>query len=134
MSFLAQHNEIRARLESIWGNTTPVSWPNKTFVPPNPQVPWIALSIKDGDSGQIGMGALPATTRYAGVIWIQVFVSLDDGDPVILGLADQAKAVFHNWCGVSVRCWQGKIHTVGNDGNGWYQINVSIPFQRDEQN
>lgn len=131
--FEGEHNEIRGRLKTVWGSTTPIAWPNDDFTPPNPPTNWIRLTINDGESHQLGLGALPAVTRYYGNIIVQIFTLQDKGDAPALILADSVKAVFHNWCGVAVSCRQAKIKTVGNDGNGWYQINVNIPFIRDEQ-
>lgn len=133
MSYLNEHNQIRGRLNTSWANATPIAWPNLNFTPPNPQVPWIRLFISDGDSNQIDLGANPATIRYAGLIFIQVFTKVDEGDAEALQLADSAKNIFHNWCGETVRCRAAKVKVIGNDGFGWYQINVAIPFYRDEQ-
>jgi|SRR6185369_2609672 len=132
MSYLSQHNEIRKRLYDAWGSTTPIAWPNKEFTPPNPQAPWIRLSINDGEANQINLGSTPSTIRYFGIIYFQVFVVQDKGDTQALTLADQLISYFHNWCGVNVRCRAAKVKIVGNS-DGWFQVNVSVPFYRDEQ-
>jgi hypothetical protein len=132
MGYADQHNELRSRFNVAWGITTPIAWPNLNFTPPNPQASWVRFQIVDGESNQIGLGAMPATTRYAGIIWVQIFTKQDIGDGAAYALADTVKSIFHNWCGNTVRCFQAKIKTVGNEGNGWFQVNVSIPFIRDE--
>lgn len=131
--FLGQHKEITSRLDSAWNGVTPISFPNVNFTPPNPQDSWIALHINDGASQQISIGALPAVIRYTGVIYVQVFTVRDIGSGEALALADAVKNIFNNWCGVNVRCYAARIKTVGVDDNGWFQVNVSIPFIRDEQ-
>lgn len=133
MSYAEAHNEIREHLFMSWADATPIAWPNVNFTPPNPQSSWIRLSISDGDSNQMELGSNPATIRYAGIIYVQIFTRLDIGDAVALQLADTVKQIFNNWCGVSVRCRAAKIKVIGNDGNGWYQVNVVVPFYRDER-
>lgn len=131
--FIGQHNEIVSRFVTEWVDATPISLPNVDFTPPNPQASWVAINIVDGDSNQISIGSLPAVIRYAGMIYVQIFTKLDIGYGDALELADAVKAIFNNWCGVNVRCYAAKIKTIGSDGNGWYQVNCSIPFIRDEE-
>lgn len=133
MSFISAHNEIRTRLNTEWANATPIAFPNVSFNPPSPPSVWIRLTVNDGESQQIDIGSKPATIRYAGVIFVQIFTVSNKGDAEALTLADNVKTIFNNWNGVNVVCRAAKIINVGNDGQGWYQVNVAIPFIRDEQ-
>jgi hypothetical protein len=63
---------------------------------------------------------------------ISVFTLLAQGDATALALADAAAGIFRNWGGTNIRCRQPRIVNIGPDGQGWYQINVEIPFIRDE--
>lgn len=130
MSYLAQDNEIQTKFRTSWGTTTPISWPNVDFTPPDGS--WCRFSVNDGESGQIGLGSLPATIRYSGTIYIQIFTKQNIGTSAALTLADQAKLIFNNWCGTTVACYAARVKKVGNTTDGWYQVNVSIPFRRDE--
>jgi hypothetical protein len=131
MSYVNEHNQIRARFNTIWDDTLPVAWPNKAFTPIIDS-PWVRLTIIDNPQYQVEIGNAAKTFRNTGLIVVQVFTTLDEGDSVALGHADTIAAIFRNWCGTSVKCRAASIFNIGNDGNGWYQVNVSIPFVRDE--
>ena len=132
MSFASQYNEIQGRLNTQWGVKTPISWPNVSFTPPNPQASWIRLVIKDTEAVQIDIGADKSTFRNAGVIYVSVFGKPNTGTDALAKLADDAAAVFRNWCGINVRCRAASVQDLGIDQSGWYMFQVKIPYQRDE--
>lgn len=134
MSYAAADAEIRNRLIAIWAGATPIAWPNVSFEPPNPASPWIRFAVIDGDARILELGANKIKTahRMPGLIVIQLFDALQAGDGPIRTLADTAAAIFRNWGGATVQCFAATVKTIGDDGKGWYQVNVSIPFTRDE--
>jgi len=132
MSYDAAAAEIRGRLKTQWGAITPIEWPNLTFAAPNPAAPWMRFTIKEGDAAQLSIGADKKDRRHPGIITLQFFDGLNKGDGPLTRLADQAVDIFQNWCGATVRCLTASVKTIGNDGQGWYQINVTIPFYWDD--
>ena len=131
MSYVDEHNQIRARFNAEWADALPVAWPNKAFTPVT-DTPWVRFTIIDNPQYQVEIGNAVKTFRNTGLILIQIFADLDDGSTVPLTHADTIAAIFRNWCGTSVKCRAASINNIGSDGNGWYQVNVSIPFVRDE--
>jgi hypothetical protein len=130
MSYAAQNLEIQARFKAAWGTTTPVSYPNVSFTPPS--TAWVRLTILSGEESRLTFGAETNNYRNVGVIVIQVFTPANQGNAAALALADQAAAVFRGWCGATVRCRSATMREIGPDAAGKYQVNISIPFQRDE--
>lgn len=132
MSYASQHVEIKNRFKASWVAITPVAWSNEYFIPPFPQSAWVRFTIRDGKARQLNIGE-PAIIRYAGMIYIQIFTKPERGDVVALSLADRAKRIFHNWTGEVVQCRAAKIYNLGEDRYGWYQVNVAVPFIREER-
>lgn len=132
MSYQTENNELRARFNTQWGDRIPVAWPNASFTPPNPISPWCRFSITEGESQRTTFGANTNNVRHTGIIYIQIFTPSNTGDGVALQRADEAAGIFRKWCGTNITCRDASIKVVGSTGDGWYQINVSIPFIRDE--
>lgn len=132
MGYLTQHNELRTRFNTMWGSTTPIAWANAEFTPPSPPSPWVRFVVSDGQSTQTTVGASTNNHRHYGVVYVQIFVPLDAGDSVALGYADTIAGIFRNWYGTNITCRQPRIKDVGPEGNGWYQVNVTVSFFRDE--
>lgn len=130
MSFTAQQNELRTRFNAMIGST-PVAWPNVTYTPTQ-GASWVRFQVLDGEMKQFELGATLKGHRNMGIISIQVFAPLNAGETAALTLADTVCGIFRNWSGATVRCFAASIKDVGPDVSGWYQINVTVPFVRDE--
>lgn len=130
MSHKAANNELKGMFNTQWGVKTPIAWPNVDFN--QPATAWVRFNIIYGDSQQTDFGGSLHNERTSGVVIIQVFTPLNQGDAEALGLADDVANIFRNWCGTNIRCRTPAIKDIGNDGFGWYQVNVSIPFIYDE--
>jgi hypothetical protein len=130
VSYNDERKQIHERLESQISDI-PVSWPNTSFTP-EPDVTWVKCNIVNGDSFQVTIGSGTNAFRHIGLIVIQVFSPLNKGNGEVLALADSIASIFRNWCGTTVSCKAPSVKDIGPDGHGWYQVNVSIPFHRDE--
>jgi hypothetical protein len=132
MSYSDEHAQLRARMkETADGLGIVVAWPNTNFKP-NPTKTWFQFWIVNGASQQMSIGASQKDHRFPGIVVVQIFSVMGKGDGEGTRLADSVASAFRNWCGTTVRCKEASIKAIGPDGNGWYQINVSIPFHRDE--
>lgn len=131
MSYAAAKAELEGRLKANW-SATPIDWPNTQFDPPNPPAPWLRSNINEGDASRLTIGASTNSYRHPGVYTLQLFDALNVGDGPLTALADQAAALFQSWYGVNVVCRTATVRTIGDDGKGWYQINVIIPFYWDD--
>lgn len=136
--YKAQDNELKTRFNTVWANRISVEWPNKTLNPLPQDVngkpaPWCRFTIIDGnDRTQTTIGGDTNNFRNTGIICIQLFVASDDGISNINQYADDAIAIFNKWGGTNIQCKAGSKKNIGNDGSGYYQVNVYIPFRRDE--
>jgi hypothetical protein len=127
MGYEAEQVAIESRFESQWAGRTPVAYPNVPFSKPNAS-PWVRLTVM---SGSAFLAGIPRYFRHPGVIDIQVFVPEGVGSKDALLLADQAAAVFRVASFNGVVCRTPYVVPAGTN-DGWYQVNVSVPFQRDE--
>ena len=134
MSFATAHSAIRQRFEAQWGVTAPVQYPNTSFTPPN-DAAWVRLTIADAGATWASFGD-PGNNveRNVGLVTVQIFVPVDQGEGEALELADQARAVFRSWRDVTsgVRFLVPPYaRQIGDDGK-WYQVNVLASFQWDD--
>lgn len=136
MSAVKENTAIRTLFNAGWGNTTPVAYPNEPFTSPK-DTAYAVLSIKADDAFQIELGAPgPGVTfRQPGLIFVQIFTPADEGNNAALALADTAAAIFRRQSSTIV---DGRIlyrapsiDTIGITKEGWFQVNVVIPYIRD---
>lgn len=117
---------------AVYEAKTPIAWPNVSFTPPSG--PWVRFNVIDGGSEWRSCGS-PGSNRavHAGLVVVQIFVPLLSGESSARGLADDAAAVFRGKVIIGIRFSPAQMQVVPNSlAEGWHQINVSIPFQRDE--
>jgi hypothetical protein len=126
-------NAIESRMAANW-STTPIRYENVPFK--ETADPYVALFIRDGEGIQASLGQV-ALRRWPGLIVVQVFVLPDTGTKLAKTYAETIGAIFDRAefavpNGGSITCRIPSIAEVGVT-NGWYQVNVTIPFIRDRQ-
>ncbi len=126
MSFATERTSIESRLKANW-TTTAIAYPNVGFNPEN-AVPWVRLTILNGESGPRNVNA---GKRHLGVIVLQIFVPQNTGTHIARGYADSLAAIFEDAQFSGILCGVASIETIGNT-NTWYQINVTVGYWRDE--
>lgn len=135
MTYQAEAAAIRTRFSTEWDDTTPIAWPNVNFTPPNPPSAWVRFTILPATASQSEIGANPLY-RHTGFVVIQVFTPDNAGPGEAEQLAEQACGIFRGVTAGGIR-YQGPrneapvVQTIGNDGNGWYQVNARISYTRD---
>lgn len=132
MGFAAVEKDIVSRFQSNWGTTTRWTTDGDVgFDPPN-NAAWVRVSVRDGDSEQVSLGNTPRFRHY-GTIIIQVFVRRDSGSRLAKTHADTISAYYRNstFGTPTIYCRAPYITNVG-EREGWYQVNVNIPYQWDE--
>jgi hypothetical protein len=132
MSSVTTNTELRTYYNT-WVNKPPTEFPNEAFTPPNPTALWARFTILSGEELRmdIGTGNNSRTFRKSGVLVIQLFDSLNNGNNAILVKAEEVAAMFRDWCGVTVSCRAATVEELGNDNKGYYQVNISVPFKVD---
>ena len=128
MSWAAELTAIEARFAAAWGATTRVAYGNVPFTPQTDES-WVRLSVQSGDAERITIGQ--ALHRHLGIIFIQIFTPVGRGEKPGRALADTASAVFRDAYFSTILCKSARMTVVGAVGSH-HQINISIPFERDE--
>ncbi len=140
MSYAEERAAIETEFVANWPHT-PVDFEN---VEPVDRLktardagnPWVRLTINNGEADVAALGGSTLLYRHTGVITVQIFTEIGIGTEKARDLADKAAAIFrgkritHN--GTTVKCYAATARPAGSTG-GWYQINVTIPFIRDEE-
>jgi hypothetical protein len=135
VSYATEAAAIRSRFNTEWGATTSVAWPNVAFTPTT-GTPWVRLTILPADAAQTTMGTNGGGVfEYTGLVNVQVFVPENEGDGEARTLAEQVCGIFRGVTagGITYVGPTGEgpyTQTVGNDGAGWFQINVWVPYRR----
>lgn len=123
---------MRSLFKTAWGNTTAIAWPDVSFTPPDGAA-WVRFTERHDDGYQASIGA-PGNNRQrrTGFVIIQVFVPQGKGGTSCRPLADQAVLAFVNQTVQGIHFNDVHAREVGNDGHGWYQINVYARFYYDQ--
>lgn len=119
-------------------NSIPVAWPNRAFTPPITG-PYVRFTIVDAVAKQIEMGSLNNTHRVYGSLILQVFMPADSGDGAGLMLGDALGELYRqqilNFPDIPysghVRMRDPNVRVIGMSG-AFFQVNVTIPFHRDD--
>ena len=147
MSSEAERKAIGTLFNTGWGSTTPISYQNRDFSPPEGSE-WVRLTINPADSFRIELGTGLKHERTVGIVQVQVFVPANTGDGRSTELGDMVADIFRDQQvdlldpsdGVTV---MGRIifrtptlRPIGVDTRLemkglFYQMNVSVPYVRD---
>lgn len=117
--------------KTAWGGAVPLFLDDDAATPDTNT--WARLNIRHTDGEQATMGA-PGSNRFRrfGIVTVQIFQK--QGSYGIAGreLAENALAIFAGIENDAITYYNGSVREIGNDGRGWYQINVITEFRYDE--
>ena len=135
MTAVTENTAIRTIFNTGWGATTPVAYENEPFTPPT-DASYAVLNVKPDDAFQNEIGSPGVQFRHPGLIFVMIFSPPDTGNNAALALADTAAAIFRRKRSTIV---DGRIlyrspsiKPIGLTDEGWFQVNVTIPYIRDE--
>ncbi|MFN9301736.1 MAG: phage tail terminator-like protein [Candidatus Kapaibacterium sp.] len=133
MNFKEAEAELRFFFNTAWAGETAIAWPDTEFEPPSKET-WVRFDCRENDGFQAGFGS-PNNNRFrhTGIVTIQVFQPSGKASVEARDIATQAIAVFMGQTtanGIMFKNVQAR--QIGNDGNGYYQINVLAEFFYDE--
>lgn len=133
MNWEDERRAFEKRLKDNWTDPTPIFFDNLTVEKPTTGAYGI-FYITPGDSAQITLG-FPARHRLVGVIVLKLLLRESEGTSKIRKLADTFSPIFRDAdfsLGSSGRilCRSPSIGRLGVV-DGWYQLNVTVPYQRD---
>jgi hypothetical protein len=137
MSSVKERKAIGTLFVTAWQSSPnlTLAMPNVDFTKPV-NAAWARLSYVSDPAYAIEIGR--GQKRFPGTVFVQIFGLVDKGDALVLGYADQAAAIFRDQ-EVTLEGNTGRIlfgipmiNVVGRTDDGWFQVNVSVPFARDE--
>lgn len=129
MGYATERQTIETRFNTQWASASPIAWDNVSYTPTT-GTSWVRFSILSGAAFQASLETTPKY-RHTGIIDIGIFTPEDGGTQTARTLADTAAAVFRGWSSGGIVCRAPYITRIGQS-DGWYQLNVTVPFYRDE--
>ena len=136
MTFNEFRSFVEGKMETDW-TVTPIEFQNVSesaalIAAKDAKTPWIRLTIVNGDGSQITIGSPSKCDRYAGNIIVQIFTGQKIGTKTGLVLADSVSVIWNGFTGeADVEIRTPSMNVIG-ELQGWFQINVTIPFLNDE--
>jgi hypothetical protein len=120
---------IEARIAGQWANSR-IRWPNVHYTPPS-EDSWLSVDILWGDGF---LATKNGRNTLIGVVNLNVFVPVGNGDGTLAELCDDARDMLNRWSGsgVSFDAPSGPRFSTGTDSK-WRQGTVSCGFQVDEE-
>ena len=130
MGYEDERAAIEAKFTTGWAGATPIAYENVKYTPVAGTA-FVSLDIVPAGSNQITLGDSPLY-RHGGAISIGIYTPKWQGTKIAKDYADAAAAIFRNANAFSgILCRAPYMDVVG-EKDGWYKINVIVPFQRDE--
>ncbi len=135
---MANLNDTRKALDTHLQNNfnrNEITWDNVPR-PLSDDIEWIRpyLSLENTENVTIGGINGHLRIRYTGSYIIQVFTPLTKATGDIYRVIDKLIKVFNNRNDLDpdIFTYACTVSRVGDEGNGWYQIDVSVPFTADQ--
>lgn len=127
-------NEIEANslieqyFDTQWAARTPINWDNDNATPSGNHV---AFTINHDLSSFHNLGNEDGgqTYRREGLITVQVFTRQGTGTEDSRTLSYQVQQILEGYRNSSLHIKAGVVRKIGEDGNGFWQANVDIPFE-----
>ena len=124
MSYDADRQTIEGLLN--W-TTTPVVWSGNAETPTSGD--WIRVNMLNAESYRSAIHQ--QHYRHPGLLVIQIFVAKNSGNGVALRYGDTIAALYRGVTSGGIKFRAATVREIGPT-EGWYQVNVEIPFERDE--
>lgn len=132
MKFSEAEATIRKFFNTGWGSTTKISWPDMPFDPPDRQT-WVRFNCAETLAQQASMGDIGNNRfRHYGIITIQIFQPQGKAGLDAASKADLALGIFMGKEVDGINFYNVSARQIGDDGNGYYQINVVAWFRYDQ--
>ena len=130
MNFSEATAVMRRYFADQWDNETDVAYDDAEFTKPDDA--WVRFSIKHNEGFQASAGD-PGNNRQRreGILSVQVFAPEGDASKEARRLADLAADAFIGITHEGISFYDTNAREIGNDGHGWYQINVTVSFRYD---
>ena len=121
------YNDIRAAAEGHlvdnWTETS-IAFDNMEFDPPADD-PWIRAYLRPMNSVNAAIGH--NCKRDNAIFVVQVFTKINSGPGKAYDLASKIETLFSNKIINKINFYQATTDYIGDDGHGWFQLNVICP-------
>lgn len=133
MNFNDAEFEIRAYFDTNWANTTQIAWPDTKFSVPNNET-YVRFNCQETSGSQVSIGSPGANRfRHFGIVTIQIFQPQGQSSKDAREKATTILGIFMGKETVNgIHFYDVSARQIGDDGSGYYQINVNISFRYDE--
>ena len=130
----AARNYMQQAFITAWASQTEIALDNQDFDPGDSASPWVRLSIQfnDGEQASIGGGEGNQLFRTYGFVFVQVFTRRGTATDANDTLADTALKIFQGKDINGIWFKNGRINSVPQGKEKWYQQNVVIEFSFDD--
>ena len=88
---------IKTRINTQWGTTTPIAWPNVSFNPPD-AAQWLQVTVLWGDGFLETMEAT-ASNRLFGVVQLDLMGPQGAGLGAMMVIVDTLRDILNRWDG-----------------------------------
>lgn len=127
----AARQSIYQRFITEWANTSPFTFDNEKFDPPDTN-PWVRLTVRHTGSVQETLGRIGNRKfNRSGSILIQVFIATNLGTETSDDLVTPARNIFEGASFNGVYANNSVVREVGIDGR-WFQTIIETFFFYDE--
>lgn len=92
---------------------------------------FIRLVVRSSRSEEIGYSGPNILYRRYGIITAQCFVLPQTGTQKARELADAVAGIFEGQSFSGITCRESEVVEVGDDGNGFYQVDARVYFDHD---
>lgn len=119
---------MRAHIVAFTGLLpTQLQWPNRPFTTPTTGI-WGRVTFQGGNGFLAGMADTPLT-RTTGILTIQLFDRKNNGSANVLAMADSLGLHLEYFAAQYLELLAASTIDVGDDGQGFYQVNISVPYR-----
>lgn len=129
-----ENTAIRTLFNTGWGVTTPIAYENEPFTPQADKA-YVSLIVRPDDAFQHEIGSTKVTFRHPGLIFVMIFTPPDEGNAGAISLGEQAAAIFRRQSSTftdgRILYRAPSVQPIGITDEGWFHVNVVIPYIRD---
>lgn len=130
MTYASELVDFENKFGTAWGATTPVAYGNVAGDASTAE--FVRFNVIPSGALEMSIGSPGAQLhRYTGVAMVQIFVAPNEGELRARVLAQQAIDIFREAKFSNILCRSPYMIPIGVV-DSYYQVNVVIPYQRDE--
>lgn len=133
MDYKTARHAMQGYFNTGWASATPIVWGNDSTYEPEEGTSWVRFNITHSAGFQSTMGD-PSNNRFErqGIITVQIFSPQGEYGETASDLATNALKLYEGTVDNGIYYFDAYANDIGNDGNGWHQVNVLTSFRYNE--